>query len=86
MRISASPFRVGDYVRIDSVEGIVKEITVNYAKILTATNSVVSISTQRILDKEITSYRFKGEESTLYCYGFEVSFDHSLQRKSWKNY
>jgi small-conductance mechanosensitive channel len=74
----ARPFHVGDYVRIDSVEGIVKEITINYAKILTATNSVVSISTQRILDKEITNYRFKGEESTLYCYGFEVSFDHSL--------
>ncbi|MEM3673452.1 MAG: mechanosensitive ion channel [Candidatus Bathyarchaeia archaeon] len=29
------PFRVGDYVRIDNVEGIVQEITLNYAKILT---------------------------------------------------
>jgi small conductance mechanosensitive channel len=74
----ARPFRVGDYVRIDGVEGIVQEITINYARILTPTNTVVSISTQRILDKEITNYRFRGEESKLYCYGFELNFDHSL--------
>ena len=74
----ARPFHVGDYVKIDGTEGVVQEITINYAKILTPTNTVVSISTQRILDKEITNYRFKGEESNLYCYGFELSFDHSL--------
>ncbi len=71
------PFRVGDYVRIDGIEGIVNEITINYAKILTPANTVVSISTQRILDKEITNYRY-GEESNLFCYGFELNFDHSL--------
>lgn len=74
----ARPFRVGDYVRIDGVEGMVQEITINYAKILTQTNTVVSISTQRILDKEITNYRFRGEELNLFCYGFELNFDHSL--------
>jgi len=72
------PFRVGDYVRLDGIEGIVKEITINYAKILTPKNTVVSISTQRILDKEITNYRFRGGESNLFCYGFELNFDHSL--------
>ncbi|MDI6905158.1 MAG: mechanosensitive ion channel [Candidatus Bathyarchaeia archaeon] len=72
------PFRVGDYVRIDGMEGIVKEITINYAKILTPANTVISISTQRILDKEITNYRFSEEESNLFCYGFELNFDHSL--------
>ena len=74
----ARPFHVGDYVKIDGTEGVVQEITINYAKILTPKNTVISISTQRILDKEITNYRFKGEESNLYCYGFELSFDHSL--------
>jgi small conductance mechanosensitive channel len=74
----ARPFRVGDYIRIDSIEGIVREITINYAKILTPDNTVVSISTQRILDKEVTNFRFKGEEEKLYCYGFELNFDHSL--------
>ncbi len=74
----ARPFRVGDYVRIDSVEGIVQEITINYAKILTPARTIVSISTQRILDKDVTNYRFREEKSKLYCYGFELNFDHSL--------
>ena len=72
------PFRVGDYVRIDGVEGIVQEITLNYAKILTPSNNMVSISTQRILDRDITNYRFRGDESNLFCYGFELNFDHAL--------
>ena len=73
------PFRVGDYVSIDGIEGIVKEITINYAKILTSANNVISISTQQILDKRITNYRIMEEEQTRsFCYGFELSFDHSL--------
>lgn len=72
------PFRVGDYVRIDGIEGIVNEITINYAKILTPTNTIVSISTQRILDKEIVNYRHGESGSKLFCYGFEINFDHSL--------
>ena len=72
------PFRVGDYVRLDGTEGIVNEITINYAKILTPTNTMVSISTQRILDKEIVNYRYGESGSKLFCYGFEINFDHSL--------
>jgi len=74
----ARPFRVGDYIRLDGIEGIVQEITINYAKILTPNNNVVSISTQRILDREITNYRFTEDEMKLYCYSFELNFDHSL--------
>jgi small conductance mechanosensitive channel len=72
------PFRVGDYVRIEGIEGIVKEISMNYAKILTPANTMVSISTQRILDKEITNYRVTEERAKIFCYGFELGFDHSL--------
>jgi len=72
------PFRVGDYVRIDGIEGIVQEITLNYAKILTPSNTMVSISTQRILDRDVTNYHLRGEESNLFCYGFELTFDHRL--------
>ncbi|MBC7130912.1 mechanosensitive ion channel [Candidatus Bathyarchaeota archaeon] len=74
----ARPFRVGDYVRIDSVEGIVKEISINYVKIRTPARTVVSISTQRILDKEVTNYRIMSSETKLYRYGIELNFDHSL--------
>jgi small conductance mechanosensitive channel len=72
------PFRVGDYVRIDGVEGIVQEITLNYAKILTPSNTMVLISTQRILDRDLTNFRLTSEKSNLFCYGFEVNFDHRL--------
>jgi small conductance mechanosensitive channel len=72
------PFRVGDYVSVDSIEGIVKEITINYAKILTSANNVISISTQQILDKRITNYRIMEEQTRSFCYGFELGFDHSL--------
>jgi len=72
------PFRVGDYIRIDGIEGIVQEITLNYAKILTPTNTMVSISTLRVLDRDITNFRLRGEESNLFCYGFELSFTHDL--------
>jgi small conductance mechanosensitive channel len=72
------PFRVGDYVRIDGIEGIVQEITLNYAKVLTPSNTMVSISTQRILDRDVTNYRLMGEKANLFCYGFELTFDHRL--------
>jgi small conductance mechanosensitive channel len=72
------PFRVGDYVRIDGIEGVVQEITLNYAKILTISGNIVSISTQRILDRDIINYRFIEEDSDMYRYGFELAFDHVL--------
>jgi|YelNatPaOPRAMG01_1025707.scaffolds.fasta_scaffold02607_15 small-conductance mechanosensitive channel len=72
------PFRVGDYVRIDGIEGIIQEITLNYVKILTISGNIISISTQRMLDRDITNYRFVDEEANMYCYGFELAFDHAL--------
>ncbi len=82
----ARPFRVRDYVRLGEVEGIVDEITINYTKILTPGMTTVSISNQRILDQNIVNFRYRGtrpllhesEERALYCYSFEVSFDHAL--------
>jgi small-conductance mechanosensitive channel len=76
---AARPFRVGDYVRVGTVEGIVEEMTINYTRILTIGNNIVSISNLQILDRDITNYLYYAEEgSTLYCYTFEVTFDHSV--------
>lgn len=33
--LAARPFKVGDYVRLGTIEGVVQEITINYTKILT---------------------------------------------------
>jgi len=72
------PFRVKDYVRIGSIEGIVEEVTLNYTKILTSVNTTVLISNQRVLDQDITNYRLSGSTPPLYCYSFELDFDHTL--------
>ncbi|MCW3996590.1 MAG: mechanosensitive ion channel family protein [Candidatus Bathyarchaeota archaeon] len=75
--ISARPFRVGNYVRIGTVEGIVSEITINYTKILTSANNTVSISNLQILDRDITNYFYESVNHTdIYCYTFEIGFDH----------
>jgi small-conductance mechanosensitive channel len=77
--IAARPFKVGNYVRIGTVEGIVSEITINYTKVLTAANNTVSISNLQILDRDITNFLYEtSRTSHLYCYTFEIGFDHSI--------
>ncbi len=77
--LAARPFKVGDYVRIGTVEGIVQEITINYTKVLTIGNNVVSISNLQILDRDLTNYLYESEEHlNLYSYTFEIGFDHSV--------
>ncbi len=77
--LAARPFKVSDYVRIGTVEGIVKEITINYTKVLTIGNNTVSISNLQILDRDITNFTFENRKNlSLYCYTFEIGFDHSV--------
>ena len=77
--IAARPFKVGNYVRIGTVEGIVSEITVNYTKILTLSNNIVSISNLQILDRDIANFLHETTDNeSLYCYTFEIGFDHSV--------
>lgn len=77
--LAARPFKVGDYVRLGTVEGIVQEITINYTKILTVGNNVVSLINLQVLQRDITNYLYETEDaSNLYCYTFEIGFDHSV--------
>lgn len=77
--LAAKPFKVGDYVKIGTVEGIVQEITINYAKVLTASNNTISVSNLQILDRDITNYLYESSKThNLYCYTFEIGFDHSI--------
>jgi small-conductance mechanosensitive channel len=77
--LAARPFRVGDYVRIGTIEGLVQEITINYTKILTIGNNIVSISNIQILDRDVTNYLYRSEKDfSIYCYTFELGFDHNV--------
>src|SRR3989337_4226371 len=78
--LAARPFKVGDYVRLGTVEGIVQEITMNYTKVLTIANNTVSISSLQILDRDVTNYTTENRRNfSLYCYTFEIGFDHTVQ-------
>lgn len=75
--LAARPFKVGDYVRLGTNEGVVQEITINYTKILTIGNNIVSVSNIQILDRDITNYTIEGERDYgIHCYPFEMGFDH----------
>jgi len=77
--LAARPFKIEDYVRIGTVEGIVQEITINYTKVLTIGNNMVSISNLQILDRDITNYTLQSTKNfDLYCYTFEIAFDHTV--------
>jgi small-conductance mechanosensitive channel len=77
--LTTRPFKVGDCVRIGTVEGIVQEITINYTKILTIGYNVVSISNLQVMSRDITNFLYESERHhTLYCYTFEIGFDHSV--------
>lgn len=77
--LAARPFRVEDYVRIGNVEGVVQEITINYTKILTMGNNVTLIMNLQVLQRDIVNYAFRDEHHiSLYCYTFEIGFDHSV--------
>ena len=77
--LAARPFKVGDYIRVGTVEGIVQEITINYTRILTIGSNVVSIINLQVLQRDITSFQDESQGSDgLCCYTFEIGFDHSV--------
>jgi small-conductance mechanosensitive channel len=76
--LATRPFKVGDYVRLGTVEGIVQEITINYTKLLTIANNMVSITNLQILQRDMVNYLYETDNANLYCYTFEIGFDHSV--------
>ena len=53
----ARPFRVGDYVRIGSMEGIVREITLNYTRMLLSDETVQLVPNNKVVTSEVTNFR-----------------------------
>jgi MscS family membrane protein len=77
--LPARPFKVGNYVKIGTVEGITQEITLNYVKILTAGNATVAISNLQMLDRDITNYLYETtSKGNIYCCTFEIGLDHVI--------
>jgi hypothetical protein len=73
------PFTVDDYVKIGEVEGEVKEITLNYVKIVTPSYTVMEIPNRTVLNSSITRCMSDG------CidYSFPMSFAGKVYASSW---
>ena len=57
--LAARPFRVGDYVRIGAVEGIVREITLNYTRVFQADETVQLVPNNQVVGSQVTNYRIE---------------------------
>ncbi|MFX0167746.1 MAG: mechanosensitive ion channel family protein [Candidatus Hodarchaeota archaeon] len=57
--IFSRPFHVEDYVRIGNKEGVVKEISMNYTKILQPDGSDILVPNSVVLESDVTNYMFE---------------------------
>ncbi len=58
----ARPFKVGDYVRIGTAEGIVREITLNYTRILLPDETRQLIPNSKIVTSEVTNFKINVDD------------------------
>jgi small-conductance mechanosensitive channel len=49
-------FSLGDYVKIDDVEGVVTEITVSHTKLQTRRDQTILVANQKVSDRNIVKY------------------------------
>ncbi|MFW9830362.1 MAG: mechanosensitive ion channel family protein [Candidatus Thorarchaeota archaeon] len=60
--IFSRPFHVEDYVRIGSIEGVVKEISMNYTKLLQPDGSDILVPNNVVLDSDVTNFMFEKQK------------------------
>jgi hypothetical protein len=57
--LTARPFHVGDYVRIGSEEGIVREITLNYTRLMLPDETRLLDPNSKVISSEVTNFRIR---------------------------
>jgi len=57
--LGARPFRVGDYVKIGDIEGIVNEITLNYTRLTLPDYTREFVPNSKVVDSQVTNYRVR---------------------------
>ncbi len=60
--LAARPFRVGDYVRVGTAEGIVLELTLNYTRLQLPDMTKQLVPNSKVVDSEVTNYRIRIDE------------------------
>ncbi|GEM_PF-7026096 len=64
---------VGDYIRFDSDEGLVVDMSINFTKIRKSDGSTIIISNKDIASKKIVNFRAEEKGETYYVYPLEFS-------------
>lgn len=60
--LTTRPFRVGDFIKTQGIEGIVQEIGINYSRLVTIDRTIVKIPNGNLLNSSILNYLDKDEE------------------------
>lgn len=60
--LGARPFRVGDYVRIGDIEGVVLELTLNYTRLLLPDMTKQLVPNNKVVESEVTNFRVRADE------------------------
>lgn len=55
----ARPFRVGDYIRVGDVEGLVLDVTLNYTRLLMPNYVRQAVPNSKIIDSQLTNFRIR---------------------------
>ncbi len=77
---AARPFRVGDYVKIGDVEGIVREITLNYTEVLLPDETTQLVPNGKVVTSEVTNYRIEMSDFVERSEELESGADSSVKR------
>ncbi|MBD3408236.1 MAG: mechanosensitive ion channel [Candidatus Lokiarchaeota archaeon] len=59
---ASRPFRVGDYIRLGSKEGIVQDITLNYTRIRRPDATIELIPNSDIVESKLVNFRVRADE------------------------
>ncbi len=60
--IVSRPFHVEDYVRIGTIEGIVKEISMNYTRLRQPDGSDILVPNNAVLDSDVTNFMYEKQK------------------------
>ena len=66
--LASGLFRINDYIRIGSDEGIVVDMTINYTKIRRPDGTFLIISNNEVLNKTVVSYKITHGDEEYYLY------------------
>ncbi|MCE7734651.1 MAG: mechanosensitive ion channel [Candidatus Heimdallarchaeota archaeon] len=78
--IAIRPFGIGDLIKVDSIDGIVLEIGLNYTKLLKLDRTIVLIPNKRLIDANLINCSIQIKElEERSKMGFEVGYSKLLE-------